>query len=56
MPFDLREWVGEGAGDDTVTWLQRHLDAARKPEAYPGGREYSFLGDPMSRVRRRGPA
>ncbi|KAI8470167.1 MAG: hypothetical protein J3K34DRAFT_511093, partial [Monoraphidium minutum] len=48
-PFDLEAWAGEGAGAAELAWLRRHLDAARRPKAYPGGREYTFVGDPMSR-------
>lgn len=52
-PFDLGRWAGDGAAPDALEWLQKRLDDARKPKRYPGGREYTFLGDPMSRVRAR---
>jgi len=49
--FDLKAWAGADAEPEVVAWLQAHLDSARQPKVYPGRREYTFLGDPMSKVR-----
>jgi hypothetical protein len=51
--FDLKTWAGEGADPEVLEWLRAHLARAREPTVYPGGREYTFLGDPMSKVRAR---
>lgn len=48
--FDLQAWAGEGVSNEVLQWLQKHLDAARDPKAYPGGRIYTFVGDPMSKA------
>jgi hypothetical protein len=48
--FDLAAWAGENTAPEALAWLRGHLERARRPQAYPGGREYTFLGDPMSKV------